>query len=123
MDILHLNSPWKGKSMQVGRDSAGRNPFIGWEANLTSEYLEYTTARIANMSTGGAYLITEADYEPGSIVTLWVKSSQLSFFVTAKVNKNDSIGIAVSFLDLRESDRRAISVIITRFLSKRKVKN
>jgi hypothetical protein len=97
-----------------------RIPFIGWQANITSEKLEYTRATIANMSTGGAYLITETEHEPGSIVTLWIKSSQLSFFVTAQVLRNDLYGIAVRFLDLCESDRISILEIITRFLSRGK---
>ena len=97
-----------------------RIPFIGWQANITSEKLEYTRATIANMSTGGAYLITEADHEPGSVVTLWIKSSQLSFFVTAQVLRNDPYGIAIRFLDLCESDRISILEIITRFLSRDK---
>jgi len=85
---------------------AVRIPLIGWEANITSEHLEYTRAKIANLSTGGAYLITEAEYEP------------LSFFVTAKILRNDPYGIAVRFLDLCESDRIAILKLISRFLSK-----
>ena len=97
-----------------------RIPFIGWQANITSEKLEYTRATIANMSTGGAYLITEADHEPGSVVTLWIESSQLSFFVTAQVLRNSPYGIAVRFLDLCESDRISILEIITRFLSRGK---
>ena len=97
---------------------AVRIPLIGWEANITSEHLEYTRAKIANLSTGGAYLVTEAEYEPGSIVTLWFRSSQLSFFVTAKILRNDPCGIAVRFLDLCESDRIAILNIISQFLSK-----
>jgi hypothetical protein len=97
-----------------------RVPFIGWQANITSEHLEYTRAKIANLSTGGAYLITEAEHEPGSIVTLWIKSSQLSFFVTAEILRKDQYGIAVRFLDLCESDRIAILNIISRLLSKMK---
>jgi hypothetical protein len=99
---------------------AVRIPLIGWEANITSEHLEYTRVKIANLSTGGAYLITEAEYETGSIVTLWLRSSQLSFFVTAEILRKDPYGIAVRFLDLCESDRIAILKIISRSLSKRK---
>ena len=95
-------------------------PFMGWQANITSENLEYTRAKIANLSTGGAYLVTEAEYEPGSIVTLWIRSSQHSFFVTAEILRNDPYGIAVRFLDLCESDRIAILNIISRLLSKMK---
>jgi len=76
-----------------------RIPFIGWEANITSEKLEYTRVKIANLSTGEAYLITEAEYEESSIVTLWISSSQLSFFVTARVLRNDPFGIALCFLE------------------------
>jgi hypothetical protein len=97
---------------------AVRIPLIGWEANITSEHLEYTRVKIANLSTGGAYLITEAEYETGSIITLWIRSSQLSFFVTAEILRKDPYGIAVRFLDLCESDRIAILEIISRFLSK-----
>jgi hypothetical protein len=99
---------------------AVRIPLIGWEANITSQHLEYTRVKIANLSTGGAYLITEAEYETGSIVTLWIRSSQLSFFVTAEILRKDPYGIAVRFLDLCESDRIAILKIISRYLSKRK---
>ena len=97
---------------------AVRIPLIGWEANITSEHLENTRAKIVNLSTGGAYLVTEAEYEPDSTVTLWIRSSQLSFFVTAKILRNDPYGIAVRFLDLCESDRIAILKIISQFLSK-----
>ena len=95
-------------------------PAIGWEADISSENLEHTGVKIANMSTGGACLITEAEYQPGSIVTLWIKSSQMSFFVTAIVLRNDPFGIAIRFLDLCESDRNSILEIISRFLSRRK---
>ena len=99
---------------------AVRIPFIGWEANITSEYQEYTRAKVVNMSIGGAYLITETEYKPGSKVTLWIKSSQMSFFVTAQVLRNDPFGIAVCFLDLCESDRNFILEIVSRFLSRTK---
>ena len=99
---------------------AVRIPFIGWEANITSEYQEYTRAKVVNMSIGGAYLLTETEYKPGSIVTLWIKSSQMSFFVTASVLRNHPFGIAVRFLDLCESDRNSILEIISRLLSRGK---
>ena len=76
---------------------AVRIPFIGWEVDITSECQEHTRAKVVNMSTGGAYLITEAEYKPGSNVTLWIKSSQMSFFVTAQVLRNNPFGIAVCF--------------------------
>lgn len=106
--------------MNKAQRLAVRIPFIGWEANITSEYLEYTRAKVVNMSIGGAYLITETEYKPGSIVTLWIRLSQMSFFVTAQVLRNDPFGIAVRFFDLCESDRNSILEIITRFLSRRK---
>ena len=102
---------------------AVRIPFIGWEADITSEYLEHTRAKVVNMSTGGAYLIIEAEYKPGSIVTLWIKSAQMSFFVTAQVLRNDPFGIAVCFLDLCNSVRCSILKIITQFLAKGSVEN
>jgi hypothetical protein len=40
-------------------------PVIGWEADISSENLEHTGVKIANMSTGGAYLITAAEYQLG----------------------------------------------------------
>ena len=99
---------------------AVRIPFIGWEADITSECLEHTRTKVVNMSIGGAYLITETEYKPGSKVTLWIKSAQMSFFVTAQVLRNDPFGIAVCFLDLCESDRNSILEIISRFLSRGK---
>ena len=106
--------------MNKAQRLAVRIPFIGWEANITSEYQEYTRAKVVNMSVGGAYLITETEYKPDSKVTLWIKSSQMSFFVTAQVLRNDPFGIAVRFLDLCESDRNSILEIISRFLSRGK---
>ena len=106
--------------MNKAQRLAVRIPFIGWEANITSEYQEYTRAKVVNMSIGGAYLITETEYKPDSKVTLWIKSSQMSFLVTAQVLRNDPFGIAVRFLDLCESDRNSIWEIISRFLSKTK---
>jgi len=106
--------------MNKARRFAVRIPFIGWEADISSESLEHTGVKIANISTGGAYLITEAEYQPSSRITLWIKSSQTSFFVTAQVLRNDPFGIAVRFLDLCESDRNSILEIITRFLSRGK---
>ena len=106
--------------MNKAQRLAVRIPAIGWEANITSEYQEYTRAKVVNMSIGGAYLITETEYKPGSKVTLWIKSSQMSFFVTAIVLRNHPFGIAVRFLDLCESDRNSILEIITRFLSRGK---
>jgi hypothetical protein len=106
--------------MDKAQRLAVRIPFIGWEADITSECLEHTRTKVVNMSTGGAYLITEAEYKPGSKVTLWIKSSQMSFFVTAQVLRNDPFGIAVCFLDLCESDKNSILEIISRFLSRGK---
>jgi len=106
--------------MNKAQRLAVRIPFIGWEANITSEYQEYTRAKVVNMSIGGAYLITETEYKPGSIVTLWIRSSQMSFFVTAIVLRNHPFGVAVRFLDLCESDRNSILEIISRFLSRGK---
>ena len=87
---------------------------------MTSEYQEYTRAKVVTMSVGGAYLITETEYKPDSKVTLWIKSSQMSFFVTAQVLRNDPFGVAVYFLDLCESDRNFILEIVSRFLSRTK---
>ena len=106
--------------MNKAQRLAVRIPVIGWEADISSESLEHTGVKIANMSTGGAYLITEAEYQLGSRITLWIKSSQMSFFATAQVLRNDPFGIAVRFLDLCESDRNSILEIISRFLSRTK---
>ena len=106
--------------MNKAQRLAVRIPFIGWQADISSESLEHTGVKIANMSTGGAYLITEAKYQPGSRFTLRIKSSQMSFFVTAQVLRNDPFGIAVRFLDLCESDRNSILEIISLFLSRGK---
>ena len=106
--------------MNKAQRLAVRIPFIGWQADISSESLEHTGVKVANMSTGGAYLITEAKYQPGSRFTLRIKSSQMSFFVTAQVLRNDPFGIAVRFLNLCESDRNSILEIISRFLSRRK---
>ena len=102
------------------RRLAVRIPAVGWEANISSEDSENTEAKIVNLSTWGAYLMTEAEYQPGSRVTLWIKSSQMSFFVTAIVLRNDPYGIAVRFLDLSESTRSSILRIISQFLSRAK---
>ena len=99
------------------RRLAVRIPAIGWEANISSEDGENTQAKIVNLSTGGAYLMTEAEYQLDSKVSLWIKSSQMSFFVTAIVLRNDPYGIAVRFLDLCESTRCSIMEIISQFLS------
>ena len=93
---------------------AVRIPVIGWEANILSENIERTRAKIANLSAGGAYLITEAEYQPGFTVNLGVESSQLSFWVTAVVLRNEPFGIAVCFLDLCESTRGSILDIVSR---------
>ena len=106
--------------MNRARRGAIRIPFVGWEADITSEYQEHTSTKVVNMGIGGAYLMTEAEYKPGSVVTLWIKSAHMSFFVTAQVLRNDPFGIAVCFLDLCESDRNSILEIITRFLSRGK---
>ncbi len=102
------------------RRLAVRIPAIGWEANISSGDNENTEARIVNLSTGGAYLMTEAEYQLDSKVNLWIKSSQMSFFVTAIVLRNDPYGIAVRFLDLCESTRCSILKIISQSLSRTK---
>ena len=102
------------------RRLAVRIPAIGWEVNISSEDGENTQAKIVNLSTGGAYLMTEAEYQLDSKVNLRIKSSQMSFFVTAIVLRNDPHGIAVRFLDLCESTRCSILEIISRYLSRTK---
>ena len=93
---------------------------IGWEAKISLEDNRNTQAKIVNLRTGGAYLMTEAEYQLDSKVTLWIKSSQMSFFVTAIVLRNDPYGIAVRFLDLCESSRCSILAMISQFLSRTK---
>ena len=102
------------------RRLAVRIPAIGWEATISSGDDKDTEAKIVNLSTGGAYLMTEAEYQLDAKVSLWIKSSQLSFFVTAIVLRNDPYGIAVRFLDLCESSRCSILEIISRFLARTK---
>ena len=102
------------------RRLAVRIPAVGWEANISSGDSENTEAKIVNLCTGGAYLMTEAEYQLDSKVNLWIKSSQISFFVTAIVLRNDPYGIAVRFLDLCESTNSSILEIISRFLSRTK---
>ena len=65
-------------------------------------------------------MITEAEYQPGSMINLGVKSSQISFWVTAIVLRNEPLGVAVRFLDLGESTKRSILEIVSRSLSGRK---
>ena len=96
---------------------AVRIPVIGWEANILSENIERTRAKIANLSAGGAYLLTEAKYQLGSTVNVGVKSPQISFWVTAIVLRNEPSGIAVRFLDLSESTKGSILEIVSRCLS------
>ena len=102
------------------RRLAVRIPAVGWEANIFSGDSENTEVKIVNLSTGGAYLMTETEYQLDSKVNLWIKSSQISFFVTAVVLRNDPYGIAVRFLDLCESSRCSILEIISQFLSRTK---
>ena len=102
------------------RRLAVRIPAIGLEANISSGDSENTEAKIINLSTAGAYLMTETEYQLDSKVDLWIKSSQMSFFVTAIVLRNDPYGIAVRFLDLSESTRSSILRIISQFLSRAK---
>ena len=102
------------------RRLAVRIPATGWKANISSGDSENTEAKIVNLSTGGAYLMTEAEYQLDSKVNLWIKSSQMSFFVTAIVLRNDPYGIAVRFLDLCESTRCSILKIISQSLSRTK---
>jgi hypothetical protein len=102
---------------------AVRIPVIGWKANILSENIERTRAKIANLSAGGAYLITEAEYQPGSMVNLGVESSQISFWVTAIVLRNEPFGIALRFRDLCESTRGSILEIVSRSLSAGKPKS
>jgi hypothetical protein len=99
---------------------AVRIPAVGWKANISLGENENIEAKIVNLSAGGAYLMTEAEYQLDSKVNLWIKSPQMSFFVTAIVLRNDPYGIAVRFLDLCESTRCSILEIITRFLSRGK---
>ena len=106
--------------MNKAQRLAVRIPVIGWEAKISSENREYTRAKIVNLSAGGAYLMTEAEYQLDSKVNLRIKSPQISFFVTAIVVRNDPLGIAVRFLDLCESTKSSILEIVSRFLSRRK---
>jgi hypothetical protein len=99
---------------------AVRIPAVGWKANISLGENENIEAKIVNLSAGGAYLMTEAEYQLDSKVNLWIKSPQMSFFVTAIVLRNDPYGIAVRFLDLCESTRCSILEIISRFLSRTK---
>jgi hypothetical protein len=99
------------------RRLAVRIPVIGWEADILQKNIGPTRAKIANLSAGGAYLITEAEYQPGSTVNLGVESSQLSFWVTAVVLRNEPSGVAVRFLDLSASTKGSILEIVSRSLS------
>jgi c-di-GMP-binding flagellar brake protein YcgR len=106
--------------MNKAQRLAFRIPVIGWEAKVSSENRECIRAKIVNLSAGGAYLMTEAEYQLDSKVNLWIKSPQMSFFVTAIVVRNDPLGIAIRFLDLCESTKSSILEIVSRFLSRRR---
>jgi hypothetical protein len=94
-------------------------PELGWEIYVWTEESGYKRAKIANISANGAFLITENQYQPGSVVTLSAKSALMCFSVTGLVLRNDSYGIAIRFINLGESTRNSILNIISRFLLER----
>ena len=102
--------------MNKARRLSVRVPAIGWEVYVSTEHSDCARAEIANLSADGAYLITKNKYQPGTEITLTVKSALLCFSATGLVLRNDSHGIAVRFLDLNESTRNSILNIISRFL-------
>ena len=94
-------------------------PALGWEVYVSTEQSGHTRAKIANISADGAFLITKGHFEPGSEVTLTVKSVLICFAVTGLVLRNDLYGITIRFLDLNEFTRNSILNLISRFLLRR----
>ena len=93
-----------------------RVPALEWDVYISTEKSGCSRAKIGNISADGAFLITKNEYQPGSKVTLWVKSAQICFSVTGLVLRRDSYGIAIRYLDLSESTRNSILNIISRYL-------
>ena len=93
-----------------------RVPALEWDVYISTEKSECSRAKIGNISADGAFLITKNEYQPGSKVTMWVKSAQICFSVTGLVLRRDSYGIAIRYLDLSESTRNSILNIISRYL-------
>ena len=89
----------KGMDRPARRLSA-RIPTEGWETDISVGGEAHTTGKIVNMSTGGAYLMLPHPFQLDSIMTMYIKSSQLSFITRAKVVHTKPNGIGVHFLDL-----------------------
>ena len=102
--------------MNKARRLSVRVQAIGWEVYVSTDQSDCTRTKIANLSADGAYLITKNQYQPGTQITLTVKSALLCFSASGLVLRSDSHGIAVRFLDLSESARNSILNIISRFL-------
>ena len=102
--------------MDRGNQLSVRVPASGWEVSVSTEKSGFSSAKIANISATGAFLITNYPYQPGTEVTLWVKSALMCFSVTGLVLRTDSYGIAIRFLGLSESAKHSILNLISRFL-------
>ena len=106
--------PHKARRLSV------RVPTIGWDAYVSTEKLRNTRAKVGNVSADGAYLITEAQYQPDSKVKLSIRSPLICFTVTGRVVRNDPFGIAVRFLDHSQSTRSSLLKVISKILAEKR---
>jgi len=96
-----------------------RVPTDEWEADISVGCAAHTSAKIVNISAGGAYLVVQCPFQLDSIMTLFIKSPHLSFITRAKVIHTGSNGIGVCFLDLNGLIKGSIMSQATKHLNQR----
>ena len=101
------------------RRGAIRIPVEGWDAEILKGNDEPISAKIANMSVDGIYLLTPYTLEHGSNVNVLIKSPLLYFRVKAMVVRTKSDGIGFYFLNMGSLSKAYILDQVSRFLTER----
>jgi len=97
------------------RRTSRRIPFEASTRIAEYRIVSEDQAKVENISLGGAFIRTESDIKPGTLLSLFIKSDQLggAIIVTAKVIWTEpGKGAGVHFLDLSDHARSAIEKLI-----------
>lgn len=115
------------RSRKKGMDRPARRlsvriPTEEWRADISKGGAVYTTARIVNISAGGAYLVVQRPFQLDSIMTMYIKSPHFSFITRARVIRCEQNGIGVRFVDLNGLIKDTILSRATKHLHQRYMK-
>jgi len=106
----------RSKKEKEKRRAAHRVPFEATTKIADLRIVSESQAKIENISLGGAFIRTDSDLKPGTILSLFIQSDQLggAVIATAKVVwAQPGKGAGVQFLHLTDQARSTIDKLVS----------